>query len=106
MTDKQLIKFVSQFRKGILGRRGPQRMCDAVCMPLVPYMGLMGIDANLIAGEIKDDVNGWWGHYWIELSDGRIIDPTASQFKTPTGEDMPEIYLGEKPKWYNNHQTN
>ena len=40
-------------------------------------------------------------HFYLLLPDGRILDPTASQFIAPDGSDMPEIYLGAKPEWYN-----
>ena len=49
---------------------------------------------------IKDIGKDIFNHYWLKLPDGRILDPTASQFKTPEGEEMPKMYLGEKPKWY------
>lgn len=40
------------------------------------------------------------GHYWLDMLDGNILDPTASQFKRPNGKRMPQIYHGPKPEWY------
>jgi hypothetical protein len=34
------------------------------------------------------------------MQDGRIIDPTADQFYTPTWAEMPPVYIGELPDWY------
>jgi hypothetical protein len=34
-------------------------------------------------------------HYFVEMRNKRIIDPTASQFK-----GMPKVYIGERPKNY------
>lgn len=39
-------------------------------------------------------------HFWITLKDGRIVDPTASQFNKMGNEDMPNVYIGDKPSWY------
>lgn len=74
-------------------------MCFAVCLPLYHYLILCGYDVSLIEGEIEtfDDV---CNHFWIKLKDGQIIDPTADQFKKPSGDNMPKIYFGDKPSWY------
>jgi hypothetical protein len=102
MTDKQLLKTVTSFRKGILGRKSPLKMCYAVCWPLNTYLNGCGVQNELTEGEVKLSGHNEGlsiGHFWLTLSDGRIIDPTASQFNGFGNEDMPIVYLGEKPKW-------
>lgn len=101
--SKELLRIVTSFRKGILGRKSPLKMCYVVCAPLSSYLKLGGYENELTEGEIR--LNGQnkgliIGHYWITLKDGRIIDPTASQFNKMGNEDMPLIYFGKKPKWY------
>lgn len=100
MKDWQLKATALGVRQGILEGRshpGPSMMCFAICAPLQGYLSFLGVEANLIEGEIRgSDCN----HVWLELQDGRILDPTADQFKTPTGEGMPKIYLGKQPDWY------
>lgn len=105
MTDKQLIKFVTSFRKGLIGKATPTKRCFMVCSPLATILPNFGITCSLKEGELLLPNNQGelecYAHYWIELSDGRIIDPTASQFCNPeSGEKMPDVYFGERPKWY------
>ena len=99
MTDTQILKIATSFTKGILNKNDPKAMCFKVVYPLLSYLYLYGLYTDLIEGEIETE-NEIWNHFWLELPDGRILDPTASQFKTPDGEEMPKIYLGEKPEWY------
>jgi hypothetical protein len=100
MTQKQLLKIVTGFTNGILGKdRNPDSMCFAVCAPLQSYLSLCGIQSELIEGEIHDKEDTY-NHFWIKTKDGNIIDPTASQFNQFTGKDMPMIYVGPKPDWY------
>jgi hypothetical protein len=89
-----LRQIVSEFRKGILGKRNSAAMCYAVCAPLQSYLGLIGYETELVEGDF-----GTTNHYWLELPDGTIIDPTADQFSTPMRK-MPKIYIGPLPDWY------
>ena len=64
---------------------------------------MCGIEATLSEGEIElggHNKGITINHFWLTLKDGRIIDPTASQFNGMGREDMPKVYLGEKPEWY------
>jgi hypothetical protein len=97
--DVKLLKTVKGFRKGILDRRKPNLMCYAVCAPLHCFLKMGGIASELKEVCVVQGPEVWF-HWYLELPDGRILDPTASQFKTPTGDQMPEIYLGERPSWY------
>jgi hypothetical protein len=93
---KELMKIVRGFRKGILNGETPHSWCYMVCAPLVPYLHLCGYPCELTEGRVKKK----YLHYWITLPDGKIVDPTASQFTQPGGGNMPVIYYGEKPYWY------
>lgn len=99
MTDKKLLQIARDFSGGILDNGETKSMCYVVTTPLQGYLSMCGIETRLIEGEIST-TEGLWNHFWLELSDGRILDPTASQFITPKGEKMPKIYLGERPGWY------
>ena len=95
----RLLEVVAEFRDGILDGRDAACMCYAVCAPMVSYLNISGWpDARLIDGRLSTERDSW-NHYWIEI--GRmIVDPTASQFRTPDGKRMPEIYFGPRPDWY------
>lgn len=101
MKRDPLRRIVTEFRKGILGRRSSVSMCFAVCAPLQGYLSMLGYETQMIEGAMKyRDVGVNCEHYWLLLHDGRIIDPTADQFNAPGGSAMPKVYIGEKPKWY------
>ena len=99
MSDKELLKITSSFTKGVMGTREPTGMCFMVCSSLQGYLSICDLDVDLVEGEIKvgKDV---YNHFWLRLPDGRILDPTASQFNVLNGVEMPKIYLGDKPEWY------
>jgi hypothetical protein len=98
MNDEEIIKLVTSFRKGVLGKKSPYMNCHIVSLPLQGYLSIIGINTNIEVGTIN--IKGFYGnHVWLKLEDGRIVDPTASQFNK-FGQDMPDVYLGEKPEWY------
>lgn len=95
MTDKELLKIAKGFTRG-LTKGDINQKCFVISWPLASYLRVMGVDCELIQGEV-DEPNTDWGHYWIKLKDGRILDPTAGQFKELK---MSKIYLGVLPKEY------
>lgn len=95
MTDSELQYIVSEFRRGILGRRTSYGMCFVICLPLRSYLAALGCDTELMEADF-----GHTNHIWLQLPDGRIIDPTADQFQTPEGGKMPKVYIGALPEWY------
>ena len=99
ISDKKIFSFVKHFRAGIIGKGRPHKKCFMVCCPLVYMLRLSGIDCDFIVFEIEQ-FDGMHEHFCISLPDGRIIDPTASQFFSPDGSPMPEIYFGEIPNHY------
>lgn len=86
MTDIELIRLAAEFRKGILGRKSSRGMCFAVAAPLSSFLSFGGVSNSLEKGE-----NEATNHFYIRLSDGRVLDPTADQF----GFDP--VYLGSTP---------
>jgi hypothetical protein len=98
MTDKQLLKTVTQFRKGLLGKRKPDLMCFALSTALQGYLSACGVRTALISVKVDGIL---CNHYCLELKDERIIDATGSQFNYHDPErQMPDVYIGEKPTWY------
>lgn len=92
MTDDQIIECAKKFRDGILDGRPSEMMCFAVCAPLSGLLGYYGIENHLVEGEVGRNAN--CNHFWIELNDGRVLDPTADQFNGLGYEGMPPVYLG------------
>lgn len=78
-TDTEIIKIAKGFTKGILNGKNTVDMCYMVCSPLVSYLSACGIECALTEGEINHCENKLH-HFWITLSNGKIIDPTADQF--------------------------
>ena len=99
MQDKELLRLTKGFMKGLLSKESSKAKCLMACWPLQSYLSMVGHSTQLTEGEINTP-EGTWNHFWLTLDDKRILDPTADQFKTPDNEEMPRIYLGEKPEWY------
>lgn len=94
--DKRLLNIVKQFTKGILNKSSSSQKCYMVCVPLHSYLLFCGYENQLTEGEVETE-NIVYGHWWLKLRDGRIIDPTADQLE---GVNMPPIYFGELPENY------
>jgi hypothetical protein len=88
---EELRKIVTQFRRGLLGKRSSKDMCYAVCLPLQGFLAVLGYETELVEGELYDEQS----HFWLKLRDGTIIDPTADQFGIGDG-----VYIGPKPEMY------
>jgi len=95
MTDAELVEFATDFREGILGGRPSDRMCAAICWPLVTLLNMHGVNCK----DVESDL-GHMNHVWIQLSDGRALDPTADQFNRMFADNMPPVYLGEPTKYH------
>lgn len=101
MTDKQLLKVVTQFRKGILGKSEPADQCFVVSSPLCGWLLFCGIECKLEEA-VLELAEADFHHWYIRLKDGRIIDATASQFNVDNDkQQMPLVYIGECPSYYN-----
>ncbi len=93
MNDAEIISLVKEFTKGILDNKSTTDMCYMVCSPLASYLSMCGIECMLTEGNIIHCDNELH-HFWITLSDGRIIDPTADQF------GLLNQYVKKKPSNY------
>jgi len=108
LTRSALYRLVKEFRDGILDGNPPEDYCYMVSDPLTTVLELHGIQNRLCRGEVVSPWaqvsaphrNGIYGHFWIGLPDGSIIDATASQFRRPCGRQMPAVYIGPRPEWY------
>lgn len=75
-------------------------MCDAVCWPLQAWLSFRGIaETNLRNGDFIIP-HGKLQHWWLELEDTRIIDPTADQLIQFGFPKLPPVYIGKKPAFY------
>lgn len=95
-----LEKIATDFRKGVIGRRQSRGRCWMVSAPLGAMLNFMGHGTELVEGTVSGE-----HHFWLKLPDGRILDATADQFKTPIGDAMPKVYLGKRPSWYCENPT-
>lgn len=94
MVDDQIVKFAKSFRNGVIGRKSSRNMCYMVCLPLTTLLCLNGVACKLVEGEVET-ISLCCNHFWIELADGRILDPTADQFnKYSEFPELPKVYLG------------
>jgi hypothetical protein len=99
-SDQGLLIITSKFKKGIVKAPDDTRPYSClVCQPLVGFLEVCGYKTTYIEGElwIKQTI---WNHCWLELEDGRILDPTADQFNDYIDHVMPGIYIGKKPTYY------
>jgi hypothetical protein len=93
LSDGEIIEIAKGFTKGLLGKKPTTDMCYVVCSPLSAYLSLCGIENTLTEGAILHCENQLH-HYWVTLSDGRIIDPTADQF------GLLNIWVKPQPSYY------
>lgn len=98
---KSLHDIALKFRKGVIGNTSSKDKCFMVAAPLCSYLRFCKYECRLIEGfvTIGEHITN---HYWIELEDGMILDPTADQFNSVKGKDMPKVYIGERPDYYMN----
>jgi hypothetical protein len=99
LNDKTLIQLSTQFRYGVIGRKSSSKECYKVAAPLCAYFKFLKVECSLIEGYVTIG-EAITNHYWLALPDGRILDPTADQFNEVKKQNMPKVYLGEKPQWY------
>ena len=96
MTNSEIKKIATGFKRGLLNKRSSALMCFAVAAPLCSYLRCLGVECELVEGAV-----GRINHFWILLPNKKILDPTSNQFSDPfTGKKMPSVYIGEKPAWY------
>lgn len=100
-ATKNLHRLATGFRHGVLNRKKSVGHCWTISSPLTSLLRMLGHECELIEGSVSIRGAGEH-HFWIALSDGRILDPTADQFNHLSGlnKQMPRVYIGPLPKWY------
>lgn len=94
IEDKKILQIAKSFVKGF---GSIDKKCFIVSSSLQSYLSFFfQIETKLIMGEVYlNDAD--WDHYWLELENGKILDPTAGQFKSLK---LPKVYLGDLPDKY------
>jgi len=91
VRDEELVEFAKEFREGILDGRKSNFMCAVISWPLCGLLNFHGVKCQTVEGDL-----GEMNHVWIELEDGRVLDPTADQFNELFSLNHPPVYLGER----------
>jgi hypothetical protein len=92
MTDRELVRVATEFRKGLLGGESPDRMCFIVSAALEGYLSALGVDVTLERVQFPTI-----DHCLLRLGDGRVLDATADQWRRVK---LPPVYLGPMPTTY------
>lgn len=103
LTDSELKDVIEDFVVGLLKKAKCKHAgnCYAMCQILKPYLSCFWQVETLINNtKVKQGRKKVNHYYLLRIKDGMIIDPTASQFKEPTGKQMPKIFIGKMPEWY------
>jgi hypothetical protein len=99
MKSGRLKRIAKGFRDeivGVFGGDGSENYCYMVSMPIEGYLNALGVECRCVEGFVNGSPVH---HWWVELSDGRIIDATADQF-TVNGQQLPPIIVGTRPDFY------
>lgn len=99
MKKSRLIQSALDFRNGLLDGKESDMMCFVVSSSLAGYLHYENIDCKLVEGSVVA-LNIECNHFWIEMPDGNILDPTADQFIDLDGNRMPKVYYGILPNFY------
>lgn len=99
MDISNLEELATIFTQNALGKESPKSMCFTTCYPLSLYLNINGIENSIRHGICENR-----RHFWIEVSDKSIIDPTVKQFKF--GENLSNVYLGVKTNNYDEDFSN
>lgn len=93
-SKRELKRVASEFRKGLLGSDPSDGKCAMVCLPLAGYLEMFGLRVKVVESDF-----GTVNHFWIELENGEILDPTADQFSGKFLK-LPKVYVGPVPEIY------
>lgn len=122
MTEKEiaeLSELSKEFCSGLLNGKSTDDQCFIACAPLVSFLDYSGYNVELMIGQfllnkdfvdsMKDDERKQLlieqsyqvNHFWIEIDNNMILDPTADQLHRLYG--LPKLkanFVGNKPDWY------
>lgn len=88
-VDAAILSFATEFREAILMGGASARMCAAISGPLCAAFEVIGIPCGLVETDL-----GECNHVFLQMGDGRVLDPTADQFNGCSREQLPGVYLG------------
>lgn len=91
VSDQYILQFAREFRTAILSDSDSAWMCAAISGPLCAALTVQSVSCHLVESDL-----GVCNHVFIQLDDGRVLDPTADQFNWCSREPLPGVYLGEK----------
>jgi hypothetical protein len=100
MKDKDIVRFIVEFREGLVDGKPPDDACYTIYYAIQCMLSVMGVNTGMLEVTVPPHLtkNGQEAqHFVLQLSDGRILDPTADQFPR-TG--FPAVYLGPLPSAY------
>lgn len=103
VSEDEFREILEDFVQGLLKRANVKHAgnCYTMSQILKPYVGgLFAINTLIVNAKVKQGRRKVNHYYLMNVKDGSIIDGTASQFKTPEGKQMPQVYIGKKPDWY------
>jgi hypothetical protein len=89
MTDQEVCLYATDFRRAILGDAPSDRMCAAISAPMCSALGVLEVPVELVKSDF-----GAFNHVFLDLLDGRLLDPTADQFNWLNVCAFPAIYVG------------
>ena len=99
--DEQIRSIAATVRKIVERECGGKTrgLCNWASELLSQRLSASGIDNDVLygdwAGPSKKRYRDW-GHTWVELDDGRIVDITADQF----GKDFPQVWFPADEEHY------
>lgn len=104
LAYRHLRAVAADFSAGIIegiGGGSSTGMCDAVCLPLEGYLcAIERIEVRTVHGDFVLPSGSTLEHWWLELPNGEILDPTADQLASHGLPKLPRIYIGPRPQFY------
>lgn len=97
MTDSELLHYAAEFRFAVIGDGASSRMCAAISDPLCAALAVLGVPAQVMETVLED-----CNHVFLQLPDGRVLDPTADQFNSAGSPPLPAVYLGDVTRNHTN----
>lgn len=75
-----------------------EKCCFVVSSSLQTYLRWhIGLGTKVVEGEVEL-ADSTWGHWWLAMENGEIIDATITQFKELKPKSL--VYVGKLPKKY------
>lgn len=76
LSREEVKEICEVFTTTVLKKTDRQGMCFTLSYTLGLHLEILNVEAKIVLGTYKEQ-----GHYWLELEDGTIVDPTIQQFE-------------------------